>query len=283
MLKKLSNFDVFGKRFAFNAYKTSARFTTVIGGLTTIIWVALVSVVSYVIFTEYLNTTLPVVSVNRIRLDRPQKLALREYDIGWVYNFFNGTHFLTTEQVKRYLTFRGRSVRILKNGDLEVEDSKDFEVVPCNQVTDIPSQELMEKGLTKLKSKINLRQTWSNSIICGDINIERRFVDGNKFSLPFEGNKVVLYPCSLPDPTQCASPEELSQLQFGLIQLVQLANYSNKGKPLEPALDIDSIFYVDIATKTEIQNYYKMNYIYDDDIGIVGERLTHKFIDVDKT
>ena len=82
MLKKLREYDTFGQPFAFNAFKDSGTFTTAFGGILTIIWMVFISAVSFVIIRDYLDTTKPVVSVNRIRLEKEASLDLAEEGLG---------------------------------------------------------------------------------------------------------------------------------------------------------------------------------------------------------
>ena len=118
MLNKISCFDVFGQPFSLNAHKASSKYTTVFGGLITIIWIFLVLLVSYSTLTSYLDTTKPVVSVNRIRLQRPERFNMRKHGVGWVFMFFDGKKFLTTEEAKRYVTFEGEIKRsIMEHGE----------------------------------------------------------------------------------------------------------------------------------------------------------------------
>ena len=282
MLKKLSKFDVFGQPFSLKAHKTSLTYTTAIGGLITLIWVLLVLLVSYSTLTSYLDTTKPVVSVNRIRLPRPESINIRDHSSGGGFMFFDGKKFLTAEESKRYVTFKGEIATSKKvDGEL-IHSIKKFLVRPCPELSDEGTKELFETTTTKIESKIDYQALFSDSILCGEINQENSFIEGNKFSLPFSTQDYLIYPCSLPDPAKCASLEELSALQIGLIQLVKVAKYSEKGDPLEPALDPDTVFYVDLTTKTQIVSYYKMNHLYDDDVGIISKRLTQEFINVDK-
>ena len=108
------------------------------------------------------------------------------------------------------------------------------------------------------------------------------YIEGDRFNLPFATNSDYIYPCSLPDPTQCASMKELSNLQVSLIQMVKVAKYKDKEEPLELALDADSFFYLDVVSKTKMTLFSKMNHIYDDDKGFKDPKLTQKFIDVNK-
>ena len=282
MLKKLSNFDVFGQPFALNTQKDSPTYNTAIGGVITLIWIVLVSLVSYSSVTSYLDTTKPVVSVNRIRLPRPEAINIRDHSSGGAFMFFDGKKWLTAEESKRYATTVGEIVTSKKVDGEEVHGRKKFEMKLCHEVDVGGVKEMFETATTQVESKINYEALFRDSIVCGHVTQEDSFIEGSRLSLPFSSHEFIIYPCSLPDPTQCASPEELSTLQIILVQLVKVAKYSEKGDPLEPALDPDTVFYVDITTKTQIVSYYKMNYVYDDDIGILNERLTQEFINVDK-
>ena len=197
--------------------------------------------------------------------------------------FFDGKKFLTVEESKRYFTFTGEIKSSMKVEGQEVQVTKKFSVKPCLQLDEGRAKELFLTALTKIESKIGYKALFSDSVLCGETTEENSFLQGAKFNLPFSTHEYTIYPCSLPDPAQCASLEELSALQIGLVQLVKVAKYREKRDPLEPALDPDTIFYVDISTRTEITNFYKMNQIYDDDIGIFSDRLTQQYIDTDKT
>ena len=197
--------------------------------------------------------------------------------------FFDGKKFLTVEESKRYFTFVGEIKSSMKVEGQEVQVIKEFSVKPCLQLGGERAKEVFLTALTKIESKIDYEALFSNSVLCGETAEEDSLIQGSKLNLPFSIQEYIIYPCSLPDPAQCASLEELSALQIGLVQFVRVAKYSEKGDPLEPALDPDTIFYVDVTTRTEITNFFKMNQIYDDDIGIFSDRLTQEYIDTDKT
>ena len=93
MLEKLRKLDIFGQPFSFNAYKNSGTYTTVCGGLITIFWLILISFVSFVVIREYLDTTKPVISVNRVRLEKPSRLN-RSSTYSTVYMFNSKTKSL---------------------------------------------------------------------------------------------------------------------------------------------------------------------------------------------
>ena len=235
--------------------------------------------VSYLILAEYLDTTKPVVSVNRVRQERPPLLNFTEHKAGTFFMFFDGKKILTVEESKRFVTFLTKATRTSIKAGVKVDEVFQNPMVPCGQLSGEISQGLLSDGLATVDNPEQVL----DSILCGDLDPHLSYTEGTKFKLPFMRTKARIYPCSLPDMTQCASPQELSQLQIWVIYLTKIAKYKEKKEPFQTATDADTTFYIDISSKTEIQTFMKMNYIYDDEIGVVGERLTHKFIDVDKT
>ena len=240
--------------------------------------------VSYVIFAEFLDTTKPVVSVNRIRLEKPLRLNLTEHDIGGVYLLFNGRKFLTVEETKRYVTIQGYSVRESIQGNKTVIEKFNKPMIRCAEVQGDHSADLLKKWLANLETKIDFSAVFLKALTCGDMKDKSLlYIEGSKFNLPFMRERTFVYPCSLPDPSECVSLQELSLLQIGHIHVTKVSKHKLKRNPLHIALDPDTFVYADLETKTKIVDFYKINEIYDDDIGIVEERLTNKYIDIDKT
>ena len=283
MLKKLSNFDVFGQPFAFNAHKSSATFTTVIGGILTIFWIVLVSLVAYRIFGSYLDTTKPVVSVNRIRLERPPYLNYSEGQMGTVYMFFDGQKLLTTEEAKRFVTVRGKYINMYQEGGKIIEKEYPYTILDCSQMSVDWGNNLSDQSFSEVEfGGIDYETLFNNALLCGDLPGHLAYTEGSRFSLPYGRTFVTTYPCSLPDRTKCASVQELSAFQIIFLSVVRVGEFKNKSEPLSFFFDTDVSLYIDIASRTKMTHFAKMNYIYDDDVGLLEERLSHKYMDVDR-
>ena len=288
MVKKVTDFDIFGRKFSFNALKDSSKYTTAFGGLLSIIWIVMTSVVSLVIIMNYLDTTKPVVSVNKVRLERPLMLNFTDdassINIGWSFILFNGKKFLTVEETSRYVTFGANFYRTYRSGDKELTEVIPMNVLECRKATDQVTRKKVVQSysaITKKNGK-NFFNYFKEFLVCSQTLPGLDYTEGTRFKLPFARTILSIYPCSLPDQTQCASSLELSKLQIGINMVVKVANYTQKRDPVGVFFDSDATFYVDIASKTRITNILKKNFIYDDDIGIIGDRFTHSFIDVDK-
>ena len=281
MLNRLRSFDVFGQKFGFNAYKDSGTFTTVVGGLITLLWIGLISVVSFLIISNYIDTTKPVISVNRIRLPKPMRINFEESQVALALITFDGKQFLTAHESRRYVTFAGKFIKTYKRGNETAEESTFRASFPCAETPEIDKMNQILALVDQVESKIDLGKMFLKSTICVVLEEPHEYVEGDKSNLPFIRNTIDIFPCSLPDPTQCASLEELCTLQILFAKGGMIPKYKQKKDPLVPTIDFDDAFYIDIASKTVMTMFQKFNYIYDDDVGILDERLTYKFVDSD--
>ena len=282
--QRIKQFDFFAKKFSFNSTKNSHTFKTATGGAITLLGVTLILLISLRIFLEFMNSTKPVVSVNRVKLAKPTHLDLFKSDVGGGYIFFSGTKFLTTDESARYVTLVSGIITTTQEADGTIVNKEEFlPMGRCINSANPAMKELVNIGFEQTTSTVNYTALFANSIFCGaGVNSETWKVEGSSYNFPFRRYVVKVYPCSLPNPGDCASPQELSSVQIGTIPMIKVANYSDRRSPLEFFMDADGFYYFDIVSKTSITSYYKENFIYDDDMDMRDERLTHRYIDVDK-
>ena len=133
MLRKLSSLDIFGRLFSLNTIKGSATYTTAIGGLLSLLAFTLFSIITYIVVSDYRDTTKPVVSVNTVRLKDPLK------------SISSSTRSTTTKQ--GFTTNFSPSNKLKNTSPSSLRSLK-------------PQQTLMEKMLKKFR---NLRPTSSKN------------------------------------------------------------------------------------------------------------------------
>ena len=280
-MTRTSKFDLFGQAFSFNATKYSKTFNTVSRGLLTLIYIVLMAFITFVIAKSFLNTSNPVVSVNKVRLSSPLPLDFHKHRTGIFYIVYAKDKYLTTQEAARYVTFRAfHSERTEKDTSSQETISK----VPFKNCADFDNQYIKESiqiGLNTATT-LNLTKMFSESIFCGNPGTNPVFITGSRSKLPSKMFSVRIYPCSLPDPTQCANLEELATLSIGSLVLTNFANYSDKGSPLLPAIDSDVTLPFNVANKLRLTKYFKENFIYDEDMDFVEEKQTFSYIDVDR-
>ena len=244
---------------------------------------ALYSLITYIVVSDFRDKTKPVVSVNRVKLKAP--LGINFYDHG-VFSSIGGIHidFLVPEQLKKYITIRGQMVTTTKDNQGNYVDK--IEAIEHALVDDLKSEEMKKlaiQGLTQIPGDLDYYVLFKDKSIFLDLKYKDMYVTGSKFSLPFRRLRYKIYPCSLPNPTDCASFKDLSEFIFPNIGMVRVANYSKKIKPLVNVGDVETMIPLTIAETLIMSTYLKENFIYDEDMDIFGERgLTYSFVDVDK-
>lgn len=149
---------------------------------------------------------------------------------------------LTTEELKSYFTVKFRQViyTIAPNG-IEFE-------YKVNYMPSISCQALIDNGMLQLSDFGNL-QAFANVVpthgMCADTRGISNLTVAGSFSDNYEQFiGVELYPCSLPDTTQCKSKEEIS---YTLIQILKPAvdmDLGNKENPIKYKFNGDMAYYM---------------------------------------
>ena len=284
MLQKLRSFDIFGRPFSLDTLRGSGTNTTVIGGLLSIFAFVLFSAITYRVGIDFLDTTKPVVSVNRVKMKAPERFQLFDYE---VLSSIGALHhkFLNQEEMKRYFTLRYQFVTTAKGADGQNQET--VETVPTTLVANLKNPKMKELAIKSLnltsgRDDINLLRLFGDAVIFPDINPEDIWISGSKLNLPYRRMRINIYPCSLSNPSDCAPVEDLAALAIGNFALTKVANYSNKRDPLGINADVDSSVFLGIGHTGLFTTYLKQNLIYDDDRDLLDERLTHTYLDVDK-
>ena len=231
-----------------------------------------------------MDTKNPVVSVNKIKLQKPPHIDLVKHK---VISLLTGINYLTGDILKvdsmaRYMTLRGEilTTTLGSNGEL-VEKIKKVEVRNCNDMKNHESANITQVGFDDLGLD-HYNGIFTNISVCADFESQDWYLGGSRSRLPYHRYRTRIYPCSLPDPSQCASVKELSMLQLGNIPLLRVADYSNKSQPLKNFINLDNFFYLDLISRTIDTSYFKENFIYDDDSDIIDSSFSHSYADVDK-
>ena len=286
MLKHLKSLDIFGQNLSFNANKGSNIFKTASGGLLTLLALLLMFLISLSIFMSFLKTSRPVVSVNKIRLEKPNSLNFQKHKTGMFYIVYANNKWLTTKEAAKYVTFR--AVQTEKTSS-QGPDPKQAEVkktaVEYKNCAEFETQYIkdnIQTGLTGIESTLNLTKFFSDSILCGNPQRSDKLLKGSRFNYPFRSFTVKIYPCSLPNPRDCATIQDLTTLKIGNIFFTKTANYSDKWSPLNTNIDTDVTLNADLGTKIHLTQYFKENFIYDDDVDFVDERQTFSYLDIDQ-
>ena len=282
MIQKAESLDIFGRTFSLKTDKGSRSYKTTIGGLFTIFAFLIFAFITYRATSNYRDTTKPVVSVNKIKLDRPPRLDLFANKVISLLGAFDAK-FLTKEELKKYLTYRIEMVTTTKDSKGNyVDKAQLFEGDIVENVKNQKVKELARDVISNNNVEIDYFEGFSDVGILANINPEEFWITGSKFKLPYRRFRMKLYPCSLLDPSDCVPIEALSRTQFGNTLYLQIGNFSSKRNPVLTFSDVDNVLYLGLTETVVLSVYLKENFIYDDDMGLIRERLKHTYLDVDK-
>ena len=282
MIQKVKSLDIFGRTFSLDTKKGSGSYTTVIGGLLSIMAFIILSIITLVITVNYKDTTKPVVSAHRVKLERPQKIDLFTNKIISLFGLLD-VKFLTKEELRSYVTYRIEMVttKMDEKGNL-VDEVQQFEAEIVEKLKNQKMKELATEVIVNNNIDLDFFASFANVGFIADVNPEEFHINGNKLKLPYRRFRMRFFPCSLPNPSDCVPVQNLAQSQFGNTIYSKVGNYSDKKNPVLPFSDIDNVIYLGLTETVVLSIYLKENLIYDDDMGLVSERLRATYVDVDK-
>ena len=283
VVEKLKCFDMFGSTFKMNPQAKSSTYTTVCSGVFSLIAGILIFGISVFFFRRVVDTSSPLTSVNIIRKRRPPRLDLDKFSTASSFVLFNGSHFVDFKDYRKYYTLRASRIKMTRAEDgTLVYQRKPYQMVSCLKATGTSTKRIYELAVENVVQVVDYSAIFGKAIVCYDNDIEDWNVEGSFTNPPYVIQDHQIYPCSLEDPSECATVEELSQCQLIPVTTFTNAGYSKKRKPLDPSLDVDLTMTFSVVTKNRFNFFFKLNEIHDDYIDFVGKRKRFEFLDVQK-
>ena len=277
--------DVFSQPFSFRAGHHSKQFQTKVGGVITIIGGTLFAILSVWTLWKLRNSTDPIISEYDFKLQNPPPLnlsALNATTAFWIATdtkiYTNWSDFSRFFTIKRtYVTTRrdpeGRSIE---------EKSKNIEMRPCRETHQPLIDKVIEYHIKNPHiAQLSLIKIMMDAIFCGVPDDQVDQVEGGQQSPTYTRFETTFYPCSLRDPSKCASFREMAQIKIFSSYLTKVANYSDKAEPLSHVFyDHGTEFYIKPQSKTRMVHFLKKNSIFDNKHDFFGEMFKDSFMDV---
>ena len=285
MLQKIKELDFFSKPFSFNLSKGSKYYQTLGGGIITIIGTTLFFLLSIWTLSKLRDTTSPVISENNIKLQSPPLLDLAKHEFSssfWVAT--DNKIFNDPSQLTRYFTIKRRFITTKKDsqGNIVQEKIREFGIKSCRVTHKHIIDKVIDYHVKNPKgSELRLLNLVLDASICGEEDPSYWALEGNQQSTTFTRIETRFYPCSLPDPTACASIREIPRVKIFSSYFGKIADLSNKTDPLSVVFrDYGSEVYIQPRSRIRSTQYFKQKIIYDNDRDFFGENLKDNYIDV---
>ena len=150
-------------------------------------------------------------------------------------------------------------------------------LVPCNDGNKRLSQYFMEDEETSFFAK--------NFAYCvGDtLDPEMYKVSSQLPRVPYQSIDYILMPCSLPNPADCATRDQIVEAQLAIGNIIYSFKPGNLLHPLDPIVNFDALYSFDYENTLYItQNLQKVQ-VLDDKLDFGGPYLREEFISVEST
>lgn len=277
----LKKVDIFGQGFAFK-YQGSLKYTTVLGGILSFLTLAVAVIISLTFVNIYRDTTKPNIS-SSTRIDKtPPKRNLYEAKFGFgVGLFVNPDSIKNVQEISRYLTPLGF---VLEMNLEELGSSKvtfdSIEVIFFKACSDVEDKTLTNIFLEAEDEQV--RQFIENFLLCPDIKKPLEYyVQSNAYSTPYRIIQFIMFPCSLPDPADCAPAQELSvsNMNFAFTQTSFTPSLQENPIQIVPTV---KDFRIGVTQETRWEITLKATEIYDDFYDFYQMERSLYFIDKDE-
>ena len=273
----LKAIDAFGCEFELQL-AGKPKYKTVCGTFLTLGCVFLVVLSIFIFVSAYRNTEEPQVTVSLESTTVYPEMDIFTEGLAFGFTLYNGASFIPPEQFPKYLTILG--FKTIINYD-ESSQTPQIQTIPIyfrkwNQLT-IEDKSLVERTLT-----LPSADEYKEIMVFPDADKTIWKVRGSFAQPPFETIKLFLFPCTLPNSADCATPQELSGVTIGMPFVSKSLHFQSKKDPIRTNLDTDTDMLVSVASRSYQIIFMKQNVVVDDDRDFYDPEPNYRFLDIEK-
>ena len=225
----LKTIDFMGTNFNLNFNTISGKFQTHLGGSITIL-MGIISVGAfYMVMSQYFDRSKPVVTTSSEIGSRTLEFNLYKEMLFTPVGIYLGTQYIRSDW-DRYITVKAYVRNLVLNSTtyrMQITPFLEFDYIPCSQSTDPVVKEFMVTADTGNAGLENI-------YLCPDFKgkgDEFRVLDDLQ-TLEFKVAFLDIYPCSLPNPADCASEREIRSLGVDILPVTKLLETADYDDPI---------------------------------------------------
>ena len=271
----IQNLDFLGSKFKIGYSTLTGKFQTKVGGYLTILMGLLSTGFFFVVMSQFFRKDAPIVMTSTKSGSRENSFNLYEGNLWLPIGLFLGPNVIPAKQVSRYATLKARVeiIALVPRGNghsYKFMSHLTFDYKPCSEIDDPQMKAYVDSYLVLPGLK--------DSISCPDFRgLNKEFVSSISYvSLIGKRSGILVYPCSLPDPSQCASPREISVLkaEYGYpSKLLKPSDYKN---PVENLI-VRKMISLDPRTAKNIKELVILNKVLDETWSLVPPKLKAEY------
>ena len=253
------------------------------GGILSILGFALFALCFYIFYSELKDTTKPKVTFSQTRTQILPSVDLLDEKIFLAIGAYNDRAYsrILAEDMSRYFTIRGNK-RTTKIDRVTGERSFENFYMGWNFCKELVTwnpyvQEAFEGELAKL---------YLNYSLCPDPPHEFSFgggfiIQGGFFSDEYSRQVYEIFPCSDPDPSRCASLEELKEVTLVIPKQEKSINFKSKLEPIKTGRGKFTQLYIHKDYTTVNSAFFNKNIIYDEDEEFMEAKKSFEYFTID--
>ena len=271
----IQNLDFLGSKFKIGYSTLTGKFQTKVGGYLTILMGLLSTGFFFVVMSEYFSKDAPIVMASTKSGSRENSFNLYEGNLWLPIGMAKSTTIIPANQITRYVTIKAEVFSFhfkpqSKTHAYELFQHLSFDYKPCSEIDD-PHMKAYVDSFVSVPG-------FRDAVSCPDFKVLHKEFNSAISYITYisQWANIKVYPCSLPDRSQCASAAEMSRLkvEYGYpSKLLKPADYKN---PVE-SLPVRKAIYIDLRSTKNIKELVMLNKIFDDTLSLVPAKLKEEY------
>ena len=271
----VQNLDFLGTKFKIGYSTITGKFQTKLGGYLTILMSVLSTTMFFIVMSQYFSKEAPIVMTSTESGSRETAFDLYGGNLYLPIGFLLGPREIPASQISRYVTIKAIvDVVAFKtnsaNHAFDITPFRSFDYKPCSEIED-PHIKAYIDDFVSLPG-------FGDLVSCPDFKGQEKdfVVTSDYITYVSKWTYIKVYPCSLPDPSQCASVAEINALRGEYGYPSKLLKPSDFENPVE-SLPIRNGINIDPRSTKVIKEVVKRNKVFDDTISLIPAKLKEEY------
>ena len=271
----VQNLDFLGDKFKISYPTSTGNFQTKLGGYLTILLSVFSTSMFFLVMSQFFNKDAPVVMTSTEFGSPITSFSLYEENLYLPLGFVTVGVSLRGFQVSSFVTVIAIVDSVVFNTDpssegLEVSPFRAFEYIPCDDIKDQRMRDWVKKVVTL--------PGFGKMMVCPDFrgNPEDFVVADDYEKYVWKWASIKIFPCSLPDRSKCASPNQIRALQINYGHPLRLLQPSNGHNPMITSFFRRSIN-IDPRTAKVVKEKVMRHKVLDDTMSLIPPTLKMEY------
>ena len=267
----IQSLDFLGDKFKIGYSTLTGKFQTKLGGYLTILMGLLSTSMFFIVMSQFFSKEAPVVMTSSESGSRRTFFDLHKENLYLPLAFLVGPRDIPASQISRYVTLKAivDEVAFKTNtggNAFTITPFRSFDYKPCSEIKDPHMQAYLE-------SFVSL-PGFGDLISCPDFKGQEKdfIVTSDYITYVSKWTYIKVYPCSLPDRSQCASINEIRamKVEYGYpSKLLKPSDYKNpvESQPIRYGISIDP------RSRKAVKEIVTPQKVFDDTMSLIPAKL----------